>query len=123
MLVNSVSSVRFKGSAEDFLSRPGAFAKASPELVDFSDKSEPKKKSKAAKYLIGALVIAAGILAGSAAAKHFGGNNVFKILSADELKNADLMKKAAHYVASLGDWVIKQGNDFTTWAGTLFKSK
>ena len=121
MLVSSVSSIRFKGSAEDFLSRPGAFAKSPESAPDYFAK--PEKKSKAVKYLIGALVFAVGILAGAAAAEHFAGKNIFKVLPKEELAKADILQKTEHYIATLGKWVIKQGEDFAKWAGTLFKSK
>lgn len=119
MLVNSVSGIRFT-SAEDVLSRPGAYAK-SPEIANFTAPAE-KKSSKTKKVLIGALVLAAALTAGAAAARHFAADT-FKILGADELAKAGIMQKAAHYTATAGEWILTQGSDFTKWAGNLFKSK
>lgn len=119
MKVNPISSVRFTSSAEEMLSRPGAFTNVA-ERENIANQPKEKKSSSAKKIAIGTLATAAIILGGAAALKHFA-PNTFKILSTEELANAKFTQKATHYVATIGDWLISHTNSAVEGIKNLFK--
>lgn len=118
-MVNSVSSVRFRGN-EEMLSRPGAFSKPVQDNASQLPTAEAKpKKSKAGKIALGILAATVAVLGSAAALKHF---NVVKSFEG-ELANAKLMEKVSHYVAEFGQGVINKSKGAYEWVAGLFKSK
>lgn len=129
--VNPVSSVSFRAqeavqpSAEDILSRPGAFAK--PETTY----SQPaKKKHTFLKYVAGAL-ITAGVLAGALYGLKRGFPEVFKVTeNIKDLKGFKKLKayattgiaKGAEYVETGADKIVKYSTKGWDKLKGLFKS-
>ncbi|MBR1619992.1 hypothetical protein IJ674_08875 [bacterium] len=98
--VSPVSSVSFRAqesvqpSAEDILSRPGAFAK--PETTY----TQPaKKKHTFLKYVAGAL-ITAGVLAGALYGLKRGFPNVFKVTEDISKLEGGVLKKTQAYITT-----------------------
>ncbi len=118
MVVNSVSGVRF--CANDMLSRPGAYAREiEQQQTVVAQEPAEKKGSKTKKVVVGTLITAAALLAGSAALKHFL-PDTFKVLSSEELAQAGIVKKLTHYVATVGDYLITKSGALVEGVKGLF---
>ena len=121
LMVSPVSRVNFRGSEaqavkpeqniEDFLSRPGAYAK--PEQTSSQKTKSKHKFLKAAA----ATIVAAGIVAGVLVGLHKGFPNVFdSAKSLDGLKNLKKIQayittgvaKGAEYIEQGADWLITE---------------
>lgn len=102
-MINSVSSVNFKGNpgmvSQDPISRPGSYTR--PDAAVLSD-PKPKKKGSfgkaLAKLVVAALVVGAGALVGFK-------KNAFKVLDEAGLKDAKFMQKVGHKLGQLGKWI------------------
>lgn len=112
MMVNPISSVRFcAGEATDIqsiLNRPGAYSRPTEETVTPASQEPAKKSGKTGKIIAGLIATAAIIIAGLGALKHF---NVVEKLGANELANANFIKKIPHYLAVAGEQINKYGSE------------
>lgn len=125
LLVNPVSNVSFRAqdavaehklTPEEILSRPGAFAKPEPQVVN-----KPPKKHKALKTFLGILVGAA-VVAGALVALKHSFKDTFKVV--ENIKDLNLqgtekyktyltsgIAKGAEYVEAGAGWLTKQCTD------------
>lgn len=103
MMVNRVSNVSFRsGSApvsDDFLSRPGAYAKPQ-ESSAAQPASAPKKKHSVLKAIAG-VVVAAAVVAGGLYAAHKYGSKTFDAAKEfAEFKELDFIPKWKGYITT-----------------------
>lgn len=125
LMVNPVSNVSFKAqeaasehkmSPEEILSRPGAFAKPEPQVVD-----NPPKKHKALKTFLGILVGAAALAGGLVILKH-SFKDTFKVIENIKDLNLEGFEKYKTYLTS----GIAKGAEYVeqaaTWCATTCTS-
>ena len=109
MMVNpvSVSNVRFCGETNttEVLGRAGKFSNASTQETTTVNAEQAPKKKKSHKFLktIATLAVVAGALA--ALPKVF--PNAVKTIEKEAMKDASLMQKAGHYLATVGEGIAK----------------
>ncbi len=122
LMVSPVSHVSFKAqdvapeqklSSEEILSRPGAFAKPEPQVVD-----KPPKKHKALKTILGIIVGTAVIAGALVGMKHYFPDTFKVVGNIKELNLKGLEKyktyltsgiaKGAEYVENGASWLTKQ---------------
>ncbi len=110
--VNPISNVSFRAqeavqpSAEDILSRPGAFTKPEPTYTQ-----PAKKKHTFLKYVAGAL-ITAGVLAGALYGLKKGFPEVFKVTeNIKDLKGFEKLKAYATTGIAKGAEYVEKGAD------------
>ncbi len=103
MSVGPVSSVNFRGI--EMLERPGKYS--NPINQEIADVPEKKKMSTGRKVFIRAClaIAAASALVGLQA------SNVVKKLAPEALKDAKLLDKASHYIATAGEFISKYTYD------------
>ena len=95
--VGSVSSVNFRGS--EMLERPGKYA-----AQTFAPEESPAKKGSVAKKVvgfIGTVAVLAAAIVGLTKGK------VVNKLSAEAFKDAGIIQKASHYLATAGEYISK----------------
>lgn len=99
-MISSVSAVSFKANApaQDPISRPGAFTKPETPVKQEAPKKKGKFWKGLAAVVVAALVVGGGLIAGKKA-------NVLKTLDNGALKDANIWKKAGHYLAKAGEWL------------------
>ena len=100
MMVNRVSNVAFRANEnplpEDFLSRPGAYAKPMQE----TPAQQPKKKHTALKVIVGLIVAAAAIAGGLYAAHKWAPETFNAAKNFTEFKDLKNFEKAKAYVTT-----------------------
>jgi len=134
LMVNPVSSVSFRAqesapqSAEDILSRPGAFARPEPQV------NQPAKKKHTFLKTVAGILVAAGVIAGGLhyLPKKF--PEIFKVTdNISKMEGGMLTKikaylttgvaKGAEYVGQGADFIVKYANKGWKALKGLFKSK
>lgn len=102
-MISSVSAVSFKSSApgaqvQDPIGRPGAYTK--PEVVSPKADKDSKGKHGFLKGLIS--TVAAVVVVGGLLVAGFK-KGALKVLDAAALKDANILKKAGHYLGKAGE--------------------
>ena len=107
-MVNAISGVRFRGAEQaatiNPLERPGKYAK--PETPPEAPVDKEKKSGSAGKTFA-KTVVGLAVIAGALVALPKVLPNVIKALPTEELANAGIMDKAAHYLAKAGEFIGK----------------
>ncbi|MBD8964450.1 hypothetical protein EGQ77_07605 [bacterium] len=106
MMINAVSGVRFRGAEQaatiNPLERPGKYAK--PETPP---EAPTEKKSGSGGKTLAKTVVGLAVITGALVALPKVLPNIIKALPTEELANAGIMDKAAHYLAKAGEFIGK----------------
>ena len=102
----NVSNVHFGDTADNRLSREGAYAKHASQEAAAPESSDEKKSSTGKKVAIGAVIVAAALAALAIMSRN---NVLFKALNDTDLAAAKWYqpKTWGHYLNKAGNWIAK----------------
>ena len=111
-MVNPISSVRFCGdvsSSASILERPGKFSNPAPqsETVNKPAAPEEKKSSGTGRKVVGTVATLAVIAAALVALPKIFPNAIKTLTKAELAEKPGFMKKAGHYLATIGEAIGK----------------